>query len=339
MELWSNSAAVRQFSAFAQAKNIQLDAVLDSDLLDVVHSVERSEFVPANTIVDILQACGTRCHAPGIGAEAASWVNVRGGYGPLSSLWEYAPSFAALMRVTRDYMHLENGALGVVLERDGDEVAINHMLMIDTRYGGTEFMEAQLTLTLRLARTVLGEAWSPLRVEFAHSAPEDPSRLRRLFRCPVDFDAERNAMVLLDEDFQRDAPGRNTHMFAFLEEHLLRDPANPQRDFVDRVEWLIAAELKDGGMTIDRVAAKMTMSVRTLQRRLMDKGWVFADLVQHARVRIATDYFRTARTATLTQLAFRLGYSDATGASRFLRRHFGKGVRALSDAAEAARAS
>lgn len=334
MESWSDSAAIRQFSAFARAHNLPIQTMLDRDLLEVMQSADSVDFVPASAIVDILQVCGMRCSVSSVGSEAVSWVNFRGGYGPLSSLWEYAPNFAAMMRVARDYIHLENGALALSVTTDADEVTVDHVLTVATRYGGTEFIEASLTLTVRLARTVLGDGWSPLRVTFAHSPPADWSRLRRFFRCPISFDAEANTLSLRHDDYHRPAANRNTRMFDFLEAHLLRNQSSPQRDLVDRVEWLIAAGLQDGGMTIEQVAARMAVSVRTLQRRLMQRGQVFEALVQRVRMRIATDYFRTARPATLTQLAFRLGYSDSTGASRFLRRHFGKGVRALS--AEAA---
>jgi hypothetical protein len=63
----------------------------------------------------------------------------------------------------------------------------------------------------------------------------------------------------------------------------------------------------------------------------------FSDVLGTVRKRIATDYFAYQRQPNLTELAYRLGYAEASAASRFLRENFRSGARALSRRARAER--
>src|SRR3546814_7978204 len=70
------------------------------------------------------------------------------------------------------------------------------------------------------ALPILGENWSPLRAEFQHSAPGDYRIHRQLFRCPLEYGAERSAVVVSRDDIRRPTPHGNAHLLAFLEQHL-----------------------------------------------------------------------------------------------------------------------
>ena len=64
----------------------------------------------------------------------------------------------------------------------------------------------------------------------------------------------------------------------------------------------------------------------------------FTDVLTTVRHRIAADYFAYQRRPNLAELAHRLGYGEASAASRFLRDHFRAGARTLSRRARAERA-
>src|SRR3546814_20573047 len=97
-------------------------------------------------------------------------------------------------------------------------------------------------------------------------------------------------------------------------------------DFVGQVDQMIAANLASGEASIARIAMLLRVSRRTLQRSLEQKGTNFSERLDAARRRVVDDYFRTEKRPNLTLLAYRLGYSDASAASRFLRTHMDIGV-------------
>lgn len=329
MEALSNAAAVRQFVRYARATGIALESILDEDYMGVVRDSATADKVPAHALVDMLQICALLTRRPHLGASAAAFANVRGGYGLLSLLWEYAPTLAEAMRVNQRFIHLENPAVAFHIEEDADEVTLHHLLMVPTRYGGSQFIEASLTLDLRVAQIVLGESWVPARVEFAHPAPQDTRYLRTLFRCPLEFGADRNAIVIRHDDMTRPAVDGNAHMFAYLERHIEKASRAEPLDLAQQIEFVIAAKLGDGHATLDCVAHELSIGPRTLQRRLSVYGLTFADILDAVRKRTAEEYFRLERQPNLLQLAFKLGYSDASGASRFLRARLQTGAKAL----------
>lgn len=74
--------------------------------------------------------------------------------------------------------------------------------------------------------------------------------------------------------------------------------------------------------TVAKVAAKLQLSPRTLQRRLEDWGVGFGELVDQYRYSLARQYLRSG-SDSITDIAFRLGYSDVAHFTRAFRRWTG----------------
>ncbi len=90
------------------------------------------------------------------------------------------------------------------------------------------------------------------------------------------------------------------------------DPAATVRD-------LILALLPTGTCTIDRVAAHLGMSRRTLHRRLAAAGGAsFTQLLDETRLGLARKYLAAGR-YSLTEIAERLGYGSLSAFSRWRR--------------------
>jgi AraC-like DNA-binding protein len=84
----------------------------------------------------------------------------------------------------------------------------------------------------------------------------------------------------------------------------------------------IAELMKDGSPDIGRVAKRLALSPRTLQRRLKDIGLEFKALVDDTRRRFAVEYLKDSEN-TLTEIAFLLGYSEVSAFSRAFKRWTG----------------
>ncbi|MFM5908611.1 MAG: helix-turn-helix transcriptional regulator, partial [Novosphingobium sp.] len=73
---------------------------------------------------------------------------------------------------------------------------------------------------------------------------------------------------------------------------------------------------------IERCAAKLGLSVRTLQSRLAEQGQRFSDMVECQREAIARDFLRSSN-LSLDEIAERLGYGDQTSFGRAFKRWTG----------------
>lgn len=326
---FAHSGSLRQFLRFARSTGLPLDRILDDELKSIVREAEVSDRVPACGLVDILQLCALRARRPSLGVAFSSWINPRG-LGPFSLLWDHCPTIEESLRISRQYLHLENQALQMVIEDEGDELAIRQLLVIPSRFGGSQFIEATLTIRLRVIRLLLGENWHPVRLELEHPAPANQRYIRSVYNCPVIYGSDRNAMLISREDLRRPAPHGNAQMLAYLERQLQSLNHEQTADIVQRVEQRIATNLAGGRATLDLVAELLAVSRRSIQRHLAEHGLTFEEMVARVRRRVTEEYFASERKVSLTELAYRLGYGEAASVSRFLRREFGSSSRQMA---------
>ncbi len=316
----AHAGTLRQFVRYAATTGLDLDACLDAELADWVRRAAELETVPAHVVVDVLEVCAVAGERPDLGIAFAAWSNPRG-FGPLSLLWDHCPTFGEVVRLSGRYLHLENQALGTVVEREGDEVSLRHFTAVSARYGSRQFIEATLALNVRLARMMFGEHWVPMRLELTFAPPRIERFRRSFFACPIEYGALQNALIIRQEDMDRLQPHANASMLAYLEAQLERMALSRPSGLVERVEQAVLANLPGGAASLDLVAHVLAQSRRTLQRRLGEHGRSFAEIVLDVRKRVAEDYFSSEPRPQLTELAYRLGFADATVAGRFLAAH------------------
>ena len=88
------------------------------------------------------------------------------------------------------------------------------------------------------------------------------------------------------------------------------------------VKSAIAASLSGDGPMIKRVAQRLNVSVRTLQRRLQEGGTSYTKLVDEIRFKSARRLLDSPRTS-ITDVAAAVGYTDPSSFSRSFARWSG----------------
>lgn len=325
----AHSSSLSQFMAFAEAAGLARPSGLDPALAALLARPPHQplpERVAAWMIVDLMQAYAAANARPELGAAFAAWGEVTG-YGPLSRLPDHCASLTEIVEAGMRFMHLENGALASDIQADEDEAALRCLVMVDGRQGSAQFAESILMLTVRVVRRMLGEVWTPLRVEFAHAPPADLAAHRRLFRCRLKFDAGRHAVVLPSADLRRPSRASDPRARQALLAQLADLDQTWTRGAGELTGRAVAALLPSGEARLDTVARSLGVEPRTLQRRLAAENLSFAAVLDAVRRREALAYLRGTDRPALTELAERLGYGDASAASRFLRARLGLGVR------------
>lgn len=114
------------------------------------------------------------------------------------------------------------------------------------------------------------------------------------------------------------------------------DALGSREQLVERTRALLAEPLPASGVpeqpasfrTIEEVAKKLHVSVRTLKRRLAEEGTAYSELLDAERRERALLLMRSGD-LTLAEIADRLGYSDAANFTRAFRRWTGVSPRAF----------
>lgn len=336
-QILTHSNNLRNLLRFAQVNQLQLSTFLGEDLMEIVRLCETVDHIPAQAVVDIVELASIVCRRPALAVEIANWADIHP-MSQVSVLLEACPTIAESLRVRSKYVHLETSALDMAFEESGGEVKVRHLINLPGQFGHSQYVEGSMMVAVRMTRMAAGQSWSPLRIEFEHPAPSDTRIHRAQFRCPIEFGAEQNAFYLSSEDMHRTLPAGNPRVLAYMEAQLQALGTSPSETLEAEVSSLIAQNLAAGEAKLTTIAKLMNMQPRSLQRRLSDEGLEFSELLNRVRRQVVESYVRAEWKPELMRLAYRLGYSEASNASRYLRQQFGTGLRGLSLQARTERA-
>ena len=235
-----------------------------------------------------------------------------------------SPTFgAALQRVVRYNFIWTNGSAFEISHHDS-ATRINYFYLDHCIPERRHDAEMTLAAIACLGRSVTGVEWFPLAVSFQHSQPRDTSEHRRIFGCPIQFQAAANELVIasamLDLPIIKADPGLCAVLDRHAEELLARYPRS--NDFLARLREIIRSELNGGDPGLDRVAQQLGMSSRTLQRKLRDHGTTHQDVLDQMRHDLATRYLQQPEMA-IGEVAYLLGFSESSAFHRAFKRWTG----------------
>lgn len=185
------------------------------------------------------------------------------------------------------------------------------------------FVEAKICNYITLAR-----AWADrttnraVEVRFQHAKPDDTSELERFFDCPIYFDQRDTALVLNRDALEVPLRTADPELAQYLETWAsARLAALGPKTFIDEVRAAVHAELAAQDISIQRVARRLAVSTRSLQRQLSSNGKSFRDVVDAIRHERAVELLSTG--VTFDDIAEQLGFSDARAFRRAFRRWTG----------------
>lgn len=186
-----------------------------------------------------------------------------------------------------------------------------------------EAVDAALSSIVRTSRFLLGRAVSPSRVDLERPVPQRSERFDAFFRCPVRFGAAETIVAFDRAVVERPIPGGNDRLATASDQLLAAYLAGLESATVsDRVRAVVVDALAAREPNIASVAAELTLSPRSLQRHLEAEGTTFRTVVAEARRELA-DAFLDAGTS-VTETAYRLGFSETAAFSRAYRRWTGR---------------
>lgn len=176
-----------------------------------------------------------------------------------------------------------------------------------------------------LNRLSVGESWKPREVWFQHARPADATEYARIFRAPVHFRMSVNALLLdaqiLDLRLKTARPDLHRLTIQTAEGLLPKAPADIP--ISQSVLTFIRQNLHGGDVGLDAAARHVSLSRRSLQRKLQEESSSYRDLVQQARQDLS-QYLLLESPTTATAAAYALGYSEPSVFQRAFHRWYGK---------------
>ncbi|MEL6767962.1 MAG: AraC family transcriptional regulator ligand-binding domain-containing protein [Pseudomonadota bacterium] len=259
-----------------------------------------------------------------LGVEASRAASL-GALGGMMHGMQYAATLRDAMEfLIRNRAVLAN-RLEIALIETADEARLEAHHPAD-RIDDGYVSEVGAGLLVRLFREVLGLRVPPIRVELL-SEPLGPEKAYRdFFRCPVQFGADRAALVYSREVVAHPVRTADPTLFAFVERHfefaLARIAASDDPPELALLRQAIAAAAAAGDYRADNVARRAGLTLRTAQRRAAVYNRSLQTMIEEARLANAQAFLKD-ETMTVAQAAGLLGFSDERAFRRAYKRWTG----------------
>jgi AraC-like DNA-binding protein len=297
--------------ALIQEVGIDPSALLNSDLR-----------IRVSTICRLLQLAAERGNCPSFGLQMGQQRQALD-FGLLGVLMAYKRSLREMWQTAIQFHYLANDAVSIGLEVDGDVATLRYELMVAPSAPLVQAVELAAGVIVHSCRAVLGPQWRPRNVSFMHAQPSDTRWHHQVFSCPLGFDSDFNAIVLSTADLDVPNPAADPALVQYAESLARPLTASATDRAMQQVRQAIFILLPaEGGASIERVAAQLHMSVRSVQRRLDEHGTCFSEVLDAVRRDLAQRYLRNA-SYPLGRVAGLLGYTRQASFTRWFWVQFG----------------
>ncbi len=215
---------------------------------------------------------------PGIGLQLGTESRPEH-YNPIAIAALYSRSFGdALKRIAR-YKRLTSPQEIRIAER-GREFAVEFVWLLAETTEAPTLIDVCFAWTVSIGRRGTGLGINPSRVELRR--PEAHRRLYEdYFGCPVRFGARRNKLFFRAEGVGRPFVTHNPELLELvapqLEAELKQQLAG--RSLKEQAKGILMRLLAGQKPRLEDIAVELRVSARTPQRRLLEEGITFHDLV------------------------------------------------------------
>jgi AraC-like DNA-binding protein len=184
------------------------------------------------------------------------------------------------------------------------------------------FDYAMLTL-VRGSRMLFGRDFTPLELRLQRQRPRDHAKFERVFRCVPIYGCEDNAVVVDHATLHKPLSFANLEVVKASEDAMDRYRSHwPDRGLPDQLAAVLKEMLPSGEPRQEDVAQRLSMTLRTLQRRLADLDTGYRDVLNQTRHQLAMDHLRSAQ-YSVGEISFLLGFSEVSAFTRAFRRWTG----------------
>lgn len=276
--------------------------------------------VPHSTMVAVWGACAGA--GAGFGVFAAELVGAAP-FDLVDLALAHTADVGTMVRQFLRYQALFHEANDAAVARDGERVTLTYRLRGELPRS-RHFIEFVLAVWAIKLRRATGLREPLIAVRLRDAAPADLEPLTRTFAAPIVFGAEADALVfpraILGLPVHGADPGLARTLLPQLE-HELRGRGGDAA-FVAELRGQVQALLGEGDALAGAVARALGTSERTMQRRLRQAGTSLREVVDAVRRDTALTQLGRPE-ATVTDIAFMLGFSDLSAFSRAFRRWTG----------------
>jgi AraC-like DNA-binding protein len=169
----------------------------------------------------------------------------------------------------------------------------------------------------------------PIELRITLEKPANDALYYEIFKCPIYFNQPKNIIVydksvLFNEKNQYYDRKTYENVVKFADD-IIRQQISRTDEFVTIVENEILSQTgqENEFPTIEKVATSLNMSIRSFQRKLEEENQSYKEVLDNVRKTFALNYIQNNERYNVSELAYYLGYSDASAFIKAFKRWYG----------------
>ena len=177
-------------------------------------------------------------------------------------------------------------------------------------------VEQAMAGTLNVFRILTGKKIFPELVHLSYPTPKDLPEYERVFQAPIKWSAPSNTLVFSHEQLSTPVLSYDESLMGvFCELIRKRFEKLDQETFVNKVKREIMTTFMGQIPSIESIAARFNITVRSFQRKLEEENSSYRELCQELGKDFAASLLSN-QNVKITEVASALGYSDARAFQR-----------------------
>ena len=316
------AATLTGYRTLAASLGLDPDRLVASQGMSPADLDAPDRWMPAGPVARLLELSAQRSGCPDFGLRLAE-VRRLGTLGPLSLVLREEPTLRAALDLLIRHARVYNEALHMRLRDDGELTTVALWLEFGEPAPTAQASDLVMGALLGIIRALVGAAWMPLSVSFAHGAPDDASAYHRVCGPDVRFAARHTALVFPTDRSDTPVLTSDASLRPYAQEYLRRVVVSGRAETAtaqaaEAIEFLLPL----GRCSLEQVSRHLGLRPRDLQRRLEEQGTSFQAVVHAERMRLAERNLPNTR-FTMTEISQILGFAAPSAFSRWFSQHFG----------------
>ncbi len=318
------SASLNGYVDVAASVGLDADAMLGAVGLSRRVLRDPDTPIPAASVGRLLERSARAAGVDDFGLRMAQTRQLSN-LGALGLVAREAPTLRGMLEAIVRYLRLHGESLRLRIEASHGIVVLSPTLGTGDAVPIRQAIELAVGALHRIVGSILGGAWQPLRICFAHGPPRDLRTHRAVFGAAtrVEFDAPLDGIVCRAADLERPIPAADPVLAAYARRYL-DDLARSTgaEGWGERVRHLVRTLLPSGRCTVERVAAALGLDRRTVHRHLAREGTTFGRILVDTR-RAMVERYAASRERPLSDVAALLGFAHQSAFSAWFRAQYG----------------
>lgn len=321
-----SGSIIRNIIFYSKSKGVAIDTILEAVELNQNDLDDPNLRVSMTTIEKVWITCIELTRDPLLGLHSGELVDFSS-IGILGYLIETSQNAKAAILETIKYQKLigelirfsvtDSSTLTKIQATPTQIFRKNHSL------ASRQAIESSFSFLCCCVRKLSGTKVSPQIVSFQFANPQMIEEYERIFNCTIIFGEDISEIVFKKIDLEKPASGYNPELFQMMKDqaNFLIAKLTDKESFENQVKKIILGMFDRTFPSVGLVASAMSMSKRTLQRKLEEDHTSFQVVLDQIRKDLAIKYLENNMNPT--QIAYSLGFSDPSAFTKSFSRWTG----------------